>query len=76
MGPAGEDDGAWAEALQGGERRRAGHAEGEDAELAHAAGDEVRVLRAVVEDEDEVLAGAGGHREHGGSGGGAHGVGG
>lgn len=72
VGPAGEDDGPRAQALEGGERRRSGDAEGEDAQLADAAGDEVGVLRAVVEDEDKVLAGAGGRRERGG-GGGAHG---
>lgn len=73
VGPSGEDDGARAEALEGGERRRAGNAKGEDSQLADAAGDEVGVLRAVVKDEDQVLAGAGGRRERGGGGGGAHG---
>jgi hypothetical protein len=58
VGPAREDDGARAEALEGGERRRAGDAEGEDPELPDAAGDEMGVLRTEVEDEDKVLAGA------------------
>lgn len=75
VGPPGEDDGAGAEARERGERRRAGDAEGEDPQLADAAGDEVGVLRAEVEDEDQVLAEAGGGRERG-SGGGAHGGGG
>ena len=70
VGPAGEDDGARAQALEGSKRRRAGDAEGEDAQLADAAGDEVCVLRAVVKDEDQILAGAGGGREGGGGGGG------
>jgi hypothetical protein len=40
-GAIGEDDGARVEALKGGERCRARHVEGEDAELVHATGDEV-----------------------------------
>lgn len=60
VGAAGEDDGAGAEVGDGGEGGGAGDAEGEDGELADAAGDEVGVLGAVVEDEDEVPAGGGG----------------
>lgn len=78
VGPAGEYYGAGAEACEGGERGRAGDTKGEDAQLPDATGDEVGVLRAEVEDEDQVLSGSGGGRESGGGGGGgrAHGGGG
>lgn len=54
VGPAGEDDHAGVVVGDGLERRGAGDAEGEDGEAPDAARDEVGVLGAVVEDEDEV----------------------
>lgn len=55
VGAAGEDDEAGAVLGDVGERGGAVEAEGEDGEGADPAGDEVRVLRPVVQDEDQVL---------------------
>jgi hypothetical protein len=44
VGPVGEDDNMWAEALEGGERRHAVDAEGEDPKLLNVMGDEMGVL--------------------------------
>lgn len=55
----GKDDHAGVEGGDGGERRSAGHAEREHRKGADAAGDEVSVLRSVVQDEDEVAAAVG-----------------
>ena len=49
---AGEDDAERVESADLLERRRAGQDDGEDVELADAARDELRVLRAEVEDDD------------------------
>ena len=51
-GAAGEDDAARVQREDLGERRGAGEDDGEDVELADAARDELRVLRAEVEDDD------------------------
>lgn len=54
MRPAGEDYDSRVELSDGVEGVGSGDAKGEDGELPDAAGDEVGVLGAVVEDEDEV----------------------
>lgn len=54
VGPAGEDDDGGVEVGDGLEGAGAGDGEGEDGEGADAAGDEVGVLGAVVEDENKV----------------------
>lgn len=60
---AGEDDDAGLQLGDGGEGGGAGDAEGEDGELPDPAGDEVGVLRAVVQDKHQVpSAPAGGLR--------------
>lgn len=54
VGPAREDDDRGVEVGDGLEGAGAGDGEGEDGEGADAAGDEVGVLGAVVEDENKV----------------------
>jgi hypothetical protein len=54
MGAAGENDDGGVEVGDGFEGRGAGDAEGEDGEAANTASDEVSVLGAIVEDENEV----------------------
>lgn len=60
VGTAGEDDDAGLQLGDGVEGGGAGDTQGEDGELPDSTGDEVRVLRAIVEDEDEVACAAGG----------------
>lgn len=73
MGPPGEDHHARVVVGDGLERRGAGDAEGEDGEAPDAAGDEVGVLGAVVEDEHEVGLDFSGVHLGGGVGGGVGG---
>lgn len=54
VGPAGEDDDLRVKVGDGFERASAGDAEGEDGEGSNSAGDEVGVLGAIIENQDEL----------------------